>query len=249
MRDYDKEIELRKKLGARKFQKVVFKVEEIKFAVMRALFPNAQTKYEKWLDRRRDNALSNATSEEERKRIIRSYRHQKLKMRKEFNREKNLNYHLDMNTTEETLSYLRSNKRIHENGIKTDAAFIIGSLALMPFVPTLATPALVGALAGMFVNFQCVNLQEYNICRIEKRAPMMKKREERKLQQQIANYSQAAEAINRSMEKTNDIPSMTDIINGIKTKEEAMQLKRLIQEQLGSKNRSNQATAEVAVQK
>lgn len=239
MKDYDKEIELRKKLGARKFQKLVFKVEKIKFDIIRFLFPNIRLHYEKWLDDRRDKALNKAVSDTEKEKIINRFRNQKLKIRKEFNNEKNLNYHLDMNTTEETLRYLKWNKNIHVQGMKIDGLFLLGSLVLLPFFPLTAIFAICGGLIGLFINFQCVNLQQYNICRIEKTFSLMKKREEKKLKQNVKNYSKAAQVISRSMKQTKEIPAMEDVIDSLQTSEEAKELRKLIQKQLQANTQGN----------
>ena len=48
--DYDKKIELCKKLGADKFQKVVFKVEELKFKFIRRFIPRYLEHMDKLFD-------------------------------------------------------------------------------------------------------------------------------------------------------------------------------------------------------
>ena len=95
--DYKKKIELCEKLGANKFQKVVFKVEELKYKVIKTFFPRYIEWYDKLCDRKKKKELKKAKTKEEQKKIIDHYRMQKMIMRKEFHREQNRNYHMDPN--------------------------------------------------------------------------------------------------------------------------------------------------------
>ena len=62
--------------------------------------------------------LKKAKTPEERKYIVEHYRRQKMLMRKEFHREQNRNYHMDLDRPTEMLAYLEYNKRVHMNGLK-----------------------------------------------------------------------------------------------------------------------------------
>lgn len=244
--DYKKKIELCEKLGADKFQKVVFKVEELKYKVIKKIFPKYIEWYDKLCDRKRKKDLKKATTDEERKQIIEHYRQQKMLMRKEFHREQNRNYHMDQNKPTEILHYLNWNKEIHMNGIIKNAIAIpcLAVAAGFGLWPGVVLPVLALELGSLFINFQCVNIQNCNIYRYKLREDTMKKLEERRTKRNIENYSEAGAAITRSMEKTEDIPSLSQVIDSIQTKEELEQLRRLVQVTLGANktSASNQDT-------
>ena len=131
--EYKRKIALCDKLGAKKFQHVVLKVEELKIKVIKKIFPRYMEHFDKYCDKNRDKALKKAKTEEERNEIIKNYRNQKIAMRKEFNREQNRNYHMDENKPTEFLYYLNWNKSVHKKGLIRNAillAALSGGLAL-----------------------------------------------------------------------------------------------------------------------
>ena len=243
--DYKKKIKLCERLGANKFQKVVFKVEELKYKFIKTFIPKYLEWYDKLCDKNRKKDLKKAKTDEERKRIIDHYRRQKMLMRKEFNREENRNYHMDPNKPTEILHYLEWNKDIHKKGMIKNAIAIpcLAAATALGLWPTVVIPFLALELGALFINFQCVNIQNCNIYRYKLREETMKKLEERRTKRSVEKYSEAGAAISRSMEKTDDIPTLSQVIDSIQTKEELEQLRLLVQTTLGA-NRpaSNQST-------
>ena len=239
--DYKKKIELCEKLGANKFQKVVFKVEELKYKVIKKLFPRYIEWYDKLCDRKKKKELKKAKTKEEQKKIIDHYRMQKMIMRKEFHREQNRNYHMDPNKPTEILYYLNWNKDIHMKGIIKNAIAIpaLATTAAFGIWPTVVIPFLALELGSLFVNFQCVNIQNCNIYRFKQREETMKKLEERRNKRNIEQYSEAGSLVTRTMEKTEDIPSLSQIIDSIQTKEELEQFRKLVQTTLGANRASS----------
>ena len=239
--DYKKKIELCEKLGANKFQKVVFKVEELKYKVIKKLFPRYIEWYDKLCDRKKKKELKKAKTKEERKKIIDHYRMQKMIMRKEFHREQNRNYHMDPNKPTEILYYLNWNKDIHMKDIIKNAIAIpaLATTAAFGIWPTVVIPFLALELGSLFVNFQCVNIQNCNIYRFKQREETMKKLEERRNKRNIEQYSEAGSLVTRTMEKTEDIPSLSQIIDSIQTKEELEQFRKLVQTTLGANRASS----------
>lgn len=225
--DYKKKISLCEKLGADKFQNVVFKVEDLKFKSIKKLCPNFIKHYDKYCDLKKKIRLKKVTSEDDRKKISEHYRTLKLLIRKEFVREENRNYHMDPNKPTEFIQYLEWNKKIHKNGmIKNTVLIPILTIAsACGFVP--AIPLLGMELGSLFINFQCVNIQNYNIYRFKDKEAVLKKLEISKQKQNMKKYGEAAKVISNSMDKTEDIPSIDDIINGIKTKEQLEQLRNM----------------------
>ena len=239
--NYKKKIELCEKLGANKFQKVVFKVEELKYKVIKKLFPRYIEWYDKLCDRKKKKELKKAKTKEERKKIIDHYRMQKMIMRKEFHREQNRNYHMDPNKPTEILYYLNWNKDIHMKDIIKNAIAIpaLATTAAFGIWPTVVIPFLALELGSLFVNFQCVNIQNCNIYRFKQREETMKKLEERRNKRNIEQYSEAGSLVTRTMEKTEDIPSLSQIIDSIQTKEELEQFRKLVQTTLGANRASS----------
>lgn len=239
--DYKKKIELCEKLGANKFQKVVFKVEELKYKVIKTFFPRYIEWYDKLCDRKKKKELKKAKTKEEQKKIIDHYRMQKMIMRKEFHREQNRNYHMDPNKPTEILHYLNWNKDIHMKGIIKNAIAIpaLAITAAFGIWPTVVLPFLALEVGSLFVNFQCVNIQNCNIYRFKQREETMKKLEERRNKRNIEQYSEAGSLVTRTMEKTEEIPSLSQIIDSIQTKEELEQFRRLVQTTLGANRASS----------
>lgn len=232
--DYKKKIKRCEQLGADKFQKVVFKVEGLKYKIIKKCFPNFIKNYDKSCDKKRDKALKKAKTEEERKTIINYYRNQKMMVRKEMNREQNRNYHMNPNKPTEMIQYLNWNKKVHKRGMIKNAVLIpaYGVASAFGFWP--AIPLLAMELGSLFINFQCVNIQNCNIYRYKEKEETMKKLEERRMKRNIAEYKEAASVVSKVMEETDDIPSLSEIIERVKTPEEARQLKALIQNTLAA---------------
>lgn len=239
--DYKKKISLCEKLGADKFQDVVFKVENLKFKSIKKICPNFIKYYDKYCDWQKKRRLKKVTSEEERRIISNHYRKLKLLIRKEFAREENRNYHMDPNKPTEFIHYLEWNKKIHKNGMIKNAVLIptLTIASVCGFIP--AMPLLVMELGSLFINFQCVNIQNYNIYRFKDKEEVLKKVEVSRQNHNIRKYGEAAKVISNSMDKTEDIPSIDDIINGITTKEQLEQLRNmaLAAKQTNSINQEN----------
>ena len=237
--DYQKKIKQCEKLGALQFQKVVFKVEDIKFKVLKKLWPNFLVFYDKQCDKKKRKLLKKAKTDEDRKRIIDETRKLKMAMRKEWHREQNRNYHMDMNKPTEMIYYLNWNKNIHKRGIIINAITIplltAATIAGIPF----AIPFLIEELASAFINFQCINIQNYNIYRFQEREDTFKKMEARRMANNMQKHGEAAKVISKAMEKTEDIPTMKQIIEGIETKEQLEQLRSLVQATLAANQAAN----------
>lgn len=234
--EYQKKIELCEKLGAKWFQQVVFKVEQLKFNVLKKYFPNCTEKYDKSCDKKCRKALKKAKTEEERKLIIMHYREQKMLFRKEMNREQNRNYHLDRKRPSDTLRYLNWNKSVHKNGLITNMI----SISVLTGIALVGIPAAIPFIAletvSAFINFQCINTQNYNIYRLEQKREVFRKIEDRHKRKSETEYGDAAEAINSIMQeksktdKPTELPSINEII-GSMNKEQLMQFRSMIKKE------------------
>ena len=204
--DYQKKIKQCEKLGALQFQKVVFKVEDIKFKVLKKIWPNFLVFYDKQCDKKKRKLLKKAQTNEQKKAVIDDIRKLKMAMRKEWHREQNRNYHMDMNKPTEMLYYLNWNKNIHKKGIIANAITIPVLTAATIFGVPFALPFLIEEIVSAFINFQCINIQNYNIYRFKERQEMFEKMEARRMANNMKKHGEAAKVIGKVMEKTEEIP-------------------------------------------
>ena len=134
---------------------------------------------------------------------------------------------------------LNWNKNIHKRGIIINAITIpLLTAATIAGIP-LAIPFLIEELASAFINFQCINIQNYNIYRFQEREDTFKKMEARRMANNMQKHGEAAKVISKAMEKTEDIPTMKQIIEGIETKEQLEQLRSLVQATLAANQAAN----------
>ena len=165
---YNRKIKLYERLGAEKFQKIVFAVEKLKFKIIKKCFPN----FIKWFDRRCDKQqkklLAKAKSESEKNEIKRNIKFQKMAIRKEMNQEKNRNYHMDSNRPTEIYKFLEFNKKIHINGLIKDAILTTISVIAVSCGLAWAIPFLVAGIISAGLNFECINIQNCSICKYKR---------------------------------------------------------------------------------
>lgn len=95
--DNCKKKKLYERLGALWFQKVVFKVEDLKFKFIDKFCPNIDKWYSKQCDKKVNKLCSKNISIEEKNKIKYEYNLRKLRFKREIVEKKNRNYHFDMN--------------------------------------------------------------------------------------------------------------------------------------------------------
>ena len=234
----NKKIKRCEKLGALQFQKIVFFVEKIKYEIIDKFLPNLEDWYNKQYDKRRDRLLKQCKTEEERQNIINYYRYEKLKFKKEINKKKNRNYHIDLNAPNDFKEYLSFNKNIHVKGLRSNIIFS-SIIILLSIIFSNPFPVLLGILLTYqgicaIVNFECINLQNYNLCRFEdeKMQKVIKRIVEKQEKEIREEMIEGMRVISTTFRKTDDIPSMDDVIANINTPEEALQLLRYVRKQL-----------------
>ncbi len=228
-------IKLYERLGAKQFQKIVLKLEEIKFKVEKILFPNNKLYKitEKRLEKKKQKELKRAKNEEQQKEILNIYKYRKLKIKRQLANCQNDNYHLNLTNVDEFKKYLEWNKKVHKVGLIKNIAFV---LAMIPI--TVISGGIVGYIAGTIligniltgiINFECVNLQNYNLLRYEEKYDRLKKTESKIILRNIKKYSDANEIIAKTMEKSIDIPTVDDIMENVQTDEQKKQILALIE--------------------
>lgn len=235
----EKKMNLYKKLGAVKFQKIVLKLEKIKFRFIKKYIPNSVKYYDKYIDFKTRRLLRKTKTIEEKKIITKKNKIAKMSIRKELNTEKNRNYHIDNNKPTEIINLLKWNKKVHEQGLIKDAilipVFITGTALNIPG----ALPLLIFELVSAGINFECINIQNYNICRFKIIEPYLKRREERKIKREMEDYGEAIEVIHKTVDKSESLPTIDEIVDGITNVEQLKQMKALLQVKLEERQKEN----------
>lgn len=228
MDDYKNKINRCKLLGAEKFQKVVFKVESLKYKTIKFVCPNFLNYYDKFLDYKRRKEIKKAHSSANKKMINEKYRRHKMLVHKEFNCEKNINYHMDINHPSGFIYYLNWNKNVHKRGLVKNA-FLISCFGMLSFFEVPFAPLLMMLeIGGAIINFQCINIQNYNIYRFKQNEEKLKKLEKISQERNLRKYGEASKIINQCMNKTDDLPSFDDIVSNVENVEQLQQLRSMI---------------------
>lgn len=240
--NYEQRIRLCKLLGADIFKDVVFQVERIKFKIIKKFFPNYIKYVDKYIDNKTKKILKKAKTNEEKKQIRENSRRQKLAARKELNWEQNRNYHLDSNRPTEIIEYLNWNKQVHISGMLFNIGALTGLAVatVAGIAPAIALTLMLGEAASLFINFQCVNLQNLNIYRIKKDEEKLQRIESKTNERNIRRYAKGAEAVGRTLQKTHEIPTTEQVVENVQSKEEVEQLLSMIRATRAAKEKAAQ---------
>ncbi len=219
--EYQKKIKRCERLGAKQFKKVVQKVEKIKFKLQKRFFPNFTNKINSLWDRKEKKMLKRCSSEEERKQVKQDINTMKMLNKREDNYEMNRNYHLFRNRFGELLNYLNYNKNVHKKGVIVDSVCLPGLVALSTINPIFIPVAILDAIS-LFLNFQCVNLQNYHIYKIEKNREGFAKKERQAITNTQQNYSEGVKLINKVIESDDKEVSADERLKQIQTEKESL---------------------------
>ena len=211
-----------KKLGAEQFQQVVFFAERIKWKVIKKYFPKYLKRCDRKCNKHQRREIKKAKTEEEILAIKRKYKMIKMNIRQEYIQEKNCNYHLNNHFPTDALPYLEWNKKMHVTGLKRDIAVatVLTGLALSGVgfvIPLIGLPILSSGL-----NFQCINLQNYSICRYKRNEDYIQRKEQRAIKQRIEQYAEPQKSIAQTLEQKEDF-SLCEENEAQKTLEEVIQ--------------------------
>ncbi len=226
-----------KMFGAKQFQKLVYKAEHIKFALLKNQLSFLVPLAEKGMKRKRDKLIERANSELEASIIDKKYKMDILLFRKEINLGQNRNYHFNLDYTKDFEDYLKWNKRVHLKGIIKDIISLLifsgSSIIFSGSALYFTIPLLVLNSISLLINFECVNLQNYHLVRYEKVKEGINKRKKRELEKKTIKYSNALNSINKQIDKSNVIPKL-DLSK--MTIEELYELKGLLLEVNNNRN-------------
>lgn len=235
-KDYSKKIIICEKLGAKTFQKFVFFIEKLKFKTIKKVFPNFINNYDKFCNFKMNKKLKKVHSEQSKQKIINYYRKQKLAIRKEFNLEQNRNYHINKNKPSEIIHYLNWNKDVHVKGLIMNLILIPSLITAILCGLSILTPYLLIEIFSLFINFECVNIQNYNIYRFKEKEDKLLKIEDKTQKMNLQKYDKAIQVIDKTLTESKEIPSIDDLINNIKDKEQLIQLRNMISKTIEQNN-------------
>ena len=228
--EYQKELRKYERLGALQFKKLVFLVEKVKFKVLKKVFPNFIYRIEKLFDFRQKRFLKRAKTEEEKNAIREHFKLAKMEMRKEWNREKSRNYHLDSKQPTELIKYLEWNKSVHKKGLIKNAilipVIIFGIVFQFPLMFAWISFFVVQCISAV-VNFECINIQNYNLCRVKRIQPYLERKEEKQRKKNIEEFGDAAAVIHKSIEESESLPTFDEILSNINDLEQLRQMREM----------------------
>lgn len=233
----NKNLKIYELLGAKQFKKVVLKVEQIKYRITKPFLKKIISWHEKRVEKEALKVLSSARTEGDLEKIMGQVPKEKMFFRKERYNKQNRNYHFGFGTPEQTLEYLKQNKQIHVSGIKGSIILSILSFVIAQICVPLTLFATIIFLFEMIqtiVHFECINLQNYNIARIEPKLERLNAIRERKLENKYKKYGQATQVIGTLIQEKQYIPTTQDIISNL-TSKELEQLKKMIEETMKEK--------------
>ena len=230
-------------LGAKEFKKLVLKVEDIKFCLFDKIFPNYESNYEKRLKKLLDRKLLLANSEEEKLKLISDYQCKILLARKENVNKKNRNYHIRIDKPNEFITYLNKNKKIHVNGLIRNGIYYLIGIPLIIFgngvLDIIGYSIISINTVATVINFECVNLQNYNIKRLTASKDKFERLYKKRLERELEKYSSISKVVINEFKNSKEVPQKDSIINGIKTEEEVKQMRELLLTELNKKNIEN----------
>lgn len=212
----------------KKFQKVVFKIEKTKWKTIKKVYPNYPKKLEAFYRKIRDKELKYAKTEEQKRIINNIYKFNVLLMRREFYTEKNNNYHMDMLNPLGMIDYLKVNKDIHMRWLKVDAIAMPVLITLLALGNTWAVPIIGITTLETLKNIKCVTQQNYKIEKIMKEQEKLERIANKRIDNREKKYGEAQKLISEKVLESEELPSMTEIIDNIQSKEQLEQLKQLI---------------------
>ena len=211
MKNFDRE-KLAKKLGAKKFQKLVYWVEDIKYSLLKNQLSFLVPIIEKTMKTRKNRLINNTSDPIKQEIIENNYKNELILFRKELNQGKNRNYHYDVDYSKNFKDYLLWNKEVHLKGIINNLIILaVSTAALVLSTGLIFNSALIIAIInsiGLVVNFECVNLQNYHLARFEKVETKLEERKKQSLIQKNNKYGNAINAINKQIDKSDGLPKL-----------------------------------------
>lgn len=216
-------------LGAEVFQKIVFKVEKIKYIILEHIFPNSYDFLERVSDKSY-NRMQRGNHYED-PQTKREYVLQKLKYRKELVTSQNRNYHYNPESPTECIGYLKKNRKIHQKGVISNIVLLVVIFVLSNVLTSIPSIYIISGylfeIFSLFINFECINLQNYNLERLEneRTLELLKKKEQKNIESDLKNYRECSKVVSSRIMQSTKVPTVKEVTDEIKTSEQAEQLR------------------------
>lgn len=220
------------KLGAKQFQKFVLWLEQKRYRFFKHHFPNLPIWFERRCKTSYQKKLKKCVIPSEREHLEKKYQYQVRMFRKEWNHEQNRNYHLNETNPDEFLGWLRWNKKVHLTGLAINVGLIPLTLVGMIFTSGIVTPIccslLIYQLISAGINFSCINLQDYNYCRIMLQKEKLDRIASRKRNLEIQKYGLLANKLKPVLQKEKELPTTAQIVDSLTTIEDLKAMRELL---------------------
>lgn len=178
---------------------MVFKIEKLKYRFEHRFMPNSQIKYEKRLKREYEKKKIKCKTDKEREELRALFLTRLANSRKGWENSQNQNYHV-MDFEQDFSIYLNWNKDIHKKEMVKN---IIGIGLCVPFLFTsldiLVLISIICNLTSLGINFECVNLQNYNLIRYGKIKDKMLNHNKKKRDDIISKYNLGIKTLDKAM--------------------------------------------------
>ena len=227
-----KDLKKYEKLGALRFKKIVLNIERVKYKFESKFTPFLLRSYDKISDYFKKKSLNKVKSIEDKERISKDFICKKMLFHKQLNKRMNANYHMDNENPLEIIDYLKWNKKIHERLFKKNLVCIPLFVGISFINPVVGGVFFVGETFSLIINFECINLQNYNLTRLEIVKDKLIKKQLRQQQKYVEENEEAIELISEKINEKNDMLSFEDITNLIKnidSREKLLQIKNMIE--------------------
>lgn len=229
---YKDKAKFHEKLGAKRFQKFVKKLDKAKFKFIKQILK--EDRVIKWTDQitdyRAKQKLKCAKNEKEKTKIIQDMKREKVLVRKQLKEERSINYYQGVDKRIEFFyKYIERNKTIHKNALLINGLLLITSIGLgIANVPVL--PFLLGTyqIAAGFKNFQCINAQDYYLSLMNMRKQQIVKRNLIEIKKTYQENTDLISALQKGINEGKNLYSDQGILDSVKTLEALQQLKATI---------------------
>jgi len=217
-------------IGSKWFRKCALKLEEIKYKVLNQFFPNYEEVFEQKLTKKLNKELKKPHTEKEKEIILNNYHKRILESRKEQNSKRNRNYHINRDNPMDIIRYLKNNKKIHQRGlIKNGIIYLILIPLFFTGIPLYITIplTLINSISSA-INFECINLQNYNIKRIENKSEQLEYYRKRKEEKDLERYKDIIHVVSDKINNSKEIPSKEEVVAQLTTREQIKQMRNLL---------------------
>ena len=131
---------------------------------------------------------------------------------------------------------LNWNKNIHKRNLIWNSILLPTSIGLSIAGVWPAIPFAIYQVGSTFINFQCVNVQNYNIYRIKRIENRLKQKEAKDLAEKMEKYKDGYQVIGDKIEEKKDIVNIDEIVNSITSIDQLKQIRELLTNEQAKRN-------------